>query len=156
MTDDPNASTDLESVPTMELWTLLKRFPLPRTASGDPAPGSEDLHAAHASVRAWLARVELELGLPSFENTADWAEYDYDRRQLGLCPRCRRNDGYTLINDEFWGLCHRHRVKWEVPDDAVGGGSFVADTGDVEESPFRPVRKYQVVEPIHVVDAERS
>ncbi len=30
----------------------------------------------------------------------------------GVCPRCKRNDGYLNIRRVHWFVCHRHRVRW--------------------------------------------
>jgi hypothetical protein len=140
-------------IPTLDLWLLLKRYPLPRTESGEPAPGSEDLHGAHAAVRAWLANKELDLGLPSFEDTGYWAEFDYRRSLYGLCPKCRRNDDYLMVRGEYWSMCHRHRLRWEVSPDVIND-MFVPEALDVWEDRFRPVGKYKVVKPLVVAEPE--
>ena len=30
----------------------------------------------------------------------------------GVCPHCKRNDGYLNLGRGHWFLCHRHRVRW--------------------------------------------
>lgn len=140
-------------VPTIDLWKILKRFPLPFDEDGNPAPGSEDLHAAHAAAHAWLARVELELGCPSYVDSAELSEFDPVRRQYGLCPDCRKNDGYLFVKDRFWSFCHRHEVRWEVDEGAIQDG-FVVFGDEQWEDEERPVGKYRRVIPLTVAKRE--
>lgn len=146
---------ELDPIPTLDLWMLLKRLRLPRTEAGEPKPGTEDLHSAYANVRAWLARVELDLGLPSYERTSDWAEFDTVRQRYGLCPKCRCNDGYLMVDKQFWSMCHRHRLRWPVVESAIVD-MMVIDRRDEWEDRFRPVGKYRVVEPITVVEQKED
>ena len=32
----------------------------------------------------------------------------------GLCPHCKRNDGYLTVRRARWYICHRHRLRWYV------------------------------------------
>jgi hypothetical protein len=32
----------------------------------------------------------------------------------GVCPQCRRNDGYINAGRSHWFFCKEHRVKWWV------------------------------------------
>lgn len=140
-------------IPTLALWMLLKRCPLPQTDDGRPEPGSEELHRAHAAVQAWLAKTELELGCPSFADSSHWAEFDDKRRKYGVCPRCRRNDGVLWLQatDEFWSMCHRHRARWLVPPERVEV-IFVADCSESWKDPRRPVKEYAPINPVRFAD----
>lgn len=155
MNDDSLTPLERHPLPTIQLWKLLKRFPLPLTDDGKPEPGSEDLHAAHAAVYAWLAKMELELGCPSYANSRDLSEFDPARRRYGLCPKCRTNDGYLWLMDsgEYWAICHRHRARWQISFDVIEDG-FVPDGTEEWEEGRRPVSKYRVVEPIRLPDLE--
>jgi len=31
---------------------------------------------------------------------------------LGLCPKCRRNDGMLNVGPKHWVVCHTHKVRW--------------------------------------------
>jgi hypothetical protein len=32
--------------------------------------------------------------------------------QFGLCPYCRKTDGYMNLEKEHWFACHEHKVRW--------------------------------------------
>jgi hypothetical protein len=103
-------------------------------------------------VREWLEGTELDLGCPSYTDSADLSEFDVVRRRYGLCPAYRRNDGYLMVENRFWSFCHAHRVRWEIDANVIDGFVvFGAEQWDDEE---RPVGKYTRVIPLSVAKRE--
>lgn len=67
--------------------------------------------------------------------------------EFGLCPRCRRSDGYLNIGREHFGVCHRHRVQWRI------GDNLFSDWRDEDEPIWRRNERllagYREVRPFH-------
>lgn len=79
----------------------------------------------------------------------------------GVCPHCRRNDGYLNLGRNHWFVCHRHRVRWligenlfstwrfETPEDwkansAVIGGYAVVSWEDICTPPAASLAAHTV------------
>lgn len=46
--------------------------------------------------------------------SAEIIQFGSDHDDFGLCPKCRRTDGYLNVGRVHFGICHRHRVKWKI------------------------------------------
>jgi hypothetical protein len=79
---------------------------------------------------------------------------------FGVCPQCRRHDGFANVGRSHWSFCREHRVKWWVGDnlfsswrdqteeeqrriyDEIGLGEFEKiEPLDVPEEPERRERE---------------
>jgi hypothetical protein len=40
--------------------------------------------------------------------------YERERGYFGLCPKCRRTDGYLNVGRDHWFVCDAHRLRWYV------------------------------------------
>ena len=40
---------------------------------------------------------------------------------FGVCPLCRRTDGFLNVGRDHWFVCHAHRVKWFVGSNLFSG-----------------------------------
>ena len=64
----------------------------------------------------------------------------------GLCPVCKRNDGYLNVGRAQWVICHRHRVKWLLGDGVFS--SWRDDPPEVHEKNGDLLACYGEVSPV--------
>ena len=70
-----------------------------------------------------------------------------DAGDFGVCPECRRNDGYINVHKAHWYMCHAHQTKW-----CAGWNLFSTWKRETEsdwEENNRLLRGYREVEPIY-------
>jgi len=72
---------------------------------------------------------------------------DKENDYYGLCPYCRKNDGYLNIWRNHYFVCHEHKVMW-----CVGCNLFSSWTYETTEDWDRNIEKtkdYEEVEPFY-------
>jgi hypothetical protein len=82
-----------------------------------------------------------------FQENSQQASYEH----FGVCPRCRKTDGYLNVHKAHWGLCDEHHTCWR-----LGWNLLSSWTHETEEQWHRNAEKlegYSVVEPVHFSDA---
>lgn len=67
--------------------------------------------------------------------------------ECGLCPVCRRSDGYLNTGRDHWFVCERHRVCW------CAGSNLFSTWRDQTEADWRAnaaaLAGFRVVAPFH-------
>ncbi len=48
-------------------------------------------------------------------------DWDSSLEYFGVCPECRRHNGYLNIGRVHWYVCHTHRLKWCVGENLFRG-----------------------------------
>lgn len=61
------------------------------------------------------------------ENSTATAECEDD--YFGLCPDCKKSDGYLNVSRSHWGVCHEHKLRW-----AIGANLFSSWRDEDEET----------------------
>lgn len=67
--------------------------------------------------------------------------------RFGVCPCCRKYDGYAAIGRDAWFVCDVHRLRWSVARD-LRGDLATATNVAVEER-----AEYDVIEPVYPAHA---
>lgn len=50
---------------------------------------------------------------------------------FGVCPECNESDGYLNIGRDHWGICHKHKTKWNI------GSNLFSSWHDQTEEEFK-------------------
>jgi len=74
----------------------------------------------------------------------------------GVCPRCRRNDGYINAGRSHWFFCKEHRVKW-----CVGANLFSSWRHETEAEQRRVydeigLGEFEQIEPLGLPEPRRT
>jgi hypothetical protein len=90
------------------------------------------------------------------EQALNEARENYDNKEAvragedysGLCPVCRKNDGYLNIGRDHWFFCKEHKTKW-----CIGSNLFSAwreQTEDDQRKIFDDLNfgSFEIVEPV--------
>jgi hypothetical protein len=102
-----------------------------------PGPGRfEPEPEIIAEIRAfsdsyWALRKKLATRL------SDTSDY------FGVCPTCRKTDGYVNVGRDHWFVCDEHRVRW-----CVGSNLFSSWRGETEaeqQAHWERVKGYDVI-----------
>lgn len=54
----------------------------------------------------------------------------------GLCPICKKTDGYVNIGRNHWFICEKHRTRWW-----IGSNLFSSWRGETESEQLRHCKK---------------
>ena len=67
---------------------------------------------------------------------------------FGVCPICRKNDGYINIGRGHWFFCEEHKVRWYIGSNLFS--SWQEETKEEQREIFDKLEfgNYQDVEPI--------
>ena len=71
---------------------------------------------------------------------------------FGVCPQCRRNDGYANVGPSHWFFCKKHRVMW-----CVGSNLFSSWKDETEEEQRRVYHEiglgeFEEIRPLHLLE----
>jgi len=55
---------------------------------------------------------------------------------FGMCPICRKNDGYVNVGSSHWFICEEHRVRW-----CIGANVFSSWRDETESEQRRHCEK---------------
>jgi hypothetical protein len=75
---------------------------------------------------------------------------------FGVCPQCRRNDGYANAGRSHWFFCKKHRVKW-----CAGSNLFSSWRDETEEEQRRVYEEiglgeFEEIKPLHLPELEET
>jgi hypothetical protein len=135
--------------PLKAVSVLLKSTHVAARENGQPPRNEEAHERARDEVRTWLIRLQVEEGRFIPQDTQDWVRDNPEMWPLGGCPECHRNDGYLVVKEDHWAICHEHQKRWAMDPDLAFG--FFRPSGEsLWDDPDRPLRRYAVVKPVNL------
>ena len=66
---------------------------------------------------------------------------------FGLCPRCRKTDGFINIHSDHWMHCRRHRTKWRMGSNIFSSWRHETEADQRAEYESLDFGNYEEVEP---------
>ena len=61
----------------------------------------------------------------------------------GVCPTCKRTDGYVNAGKGHWGVCNTHKVLWFIGSNLFS--SWKDETEEEQRKAFEPIDSYTMV-----------